>query len=94
VAVQDPTSRRRAIANINSLCAIATVLFQLTLTGRLLATLGIAVALCASPLAALLGMVTIASHPTPTVVAICEAVAQSRELCADEAWARNTYLRS
>lgn len=70
----DPIARRRMLANINSVSAIATVLFQLTLTGRLLAVAGVAMALSAAPLTAVMGMVAIAIHPTPSVVAISEAL--------------------
>ncbi|CAI6007246.1 unnamed protein product [Closterium sp. NIES-64] len=73
-SVVDPVQRRKAIANINSLSAVATVVFQLTLTGRLLTTFGVAAALAASPVAALIGMAAIAWHPTPLVVAGSEAL--------------------
>eukprot|EP00271_Cylindrocystis_brebissonii_P001452 TRINITY_DN1170_c0_g3_i2.p1 TRINITY_DN1170_c0_g3~~TRINITY_DN1170_c0_g3_i2.p1 ORF type:complete len:531 (-),score=85.02 TRINITY_DN1170_c0_g3_i2:428-1951(-) len=70
----DPVVRRKLLANINSLSAVATVTFQLTLTGRLLAYAGVPAALCAAPLTALLGMAAIALRPTAMVVGVSEAL--------------------
>eukprot|EP00850_Spirogloea_muscicola_P014246 SM000101S09244 [mRNA] locus=s101:43500:45478:- [translate_table: standard] len=71
--VESAVARRRLIANINSLSAVATFSFQLTVTGRVLEHLGVVAALCATPLAALAGMAAIALSPSPAVVTIAEA---------------------
>lgn len=62
------------LALVRLRCLSTALPFHLCpLQGRLLAFLGIAVALCASPVAALSGMLAIGLHPTPTTVAITEA---------------------
>lgn len=73
-SVEDPVARRILFANINTLSAIVTLSFQLTLTGRLLASTGIAAALCAAPVVAFLGFAAISLRPTPGVVACSEAL--------------------
>ncbi|XP_065870948.1 uncharacterized protein [Euphorbia lathyris] len=73
-AVTSSVGRRRLFAQINSFIAVFILAGQLTLTGRILTTAGVTVAICSAPAVAFGNLVAIAVWPTWIAVAICETM--------------------
>ncbi|KAM7277038.1 hypothetical protein ACFE04_018904 [Oxalis oulophora] len=72
--VSTSLGRRKLFAQINSFTAAFILVGQLTLTGRILTTVGVTAAICAAPFVAFLNFVSIAVWPTWAAVAASEIV--------------------
>lgn len=73
-AVTDPTGRRRLFAQINSFIAIFILTGQLTLTGRILTSAGVTLAICSAPFVAFANLIALAVWPTWIAVAVSETL--------------------
>jgi len=64
----DRAARTAFFANIDLIVNAITLAFQLFVTGRMLATLGVVVTLCVLPLVSLLGFAVLAASPSVAVI--------------------------
>ncbi|WP_309475401.1 MFS transporter [Pseudomonas sp. FW305-E2] len=64
----DRAARTAFFANIDLIVNAITLVFQLFVTGRMLATLGVVVTLCVLPLVSLLGFAVLAASPSVAVI--------------------------
>ncbi|XP_051143050.1 uncharacterized protein LOC127259631 isoform X2 [Andrographis paniculata] len=73
-AVASPVGRRKLFAQINSVIAVFILSGQLTLTGRILTTAGVTIAICSLPFVGFLNLVALAVWPSWIAVAISETL--------------------
>ncbi|KAL9255939.1 hypothetical protein AKJ16_DCAP05059 [Drosera capensis] len=74
MATSSAVGRRKLFAEINSFIAVFILAGQITLTGHILTTVGVTVAICSAPLVASLNWIVIAVWPTWVVIAISETI--------------------
>lgn len=73
-AVTSPVGRRKLFAQINSFIAVFILAGQLSLTGRILTTMGVTAAICSAPFVAFINLIAVAVWPTWISVAVCETL--------------------
>ncbi|KAL0321774.1 UNVERIFIED_CONTAM: hypothetical protein Scaly_2473800 [Sesamum calycinum] len=76
--VASPVGRRRLFAEINSFIAVFILGGQLTLTGRILTTAGVTIAICSAPFFGFINLIALAALPSWSTVAITETL---RKVC-------------
>ncbi|KAK4385251.1 hypothetical protein Sango_2649100 [Sesamum angolense] len=72
--VASPVGRRRLFAEINSFIAVFILGGQLTLTGRILTTAGVTIAICSAPFFGFINLIALAALPSWSTVAITETL--------------------
>ncbi|XP_020549026.1 uncharacterized protein LOC105160807 [Sesamum indicum] len=72
--VASPVGRRRLFAEINSFIAVFILGGQLTLTGRILTTAGVTIAICSAPFFGFINLIALAALPSWSTVAISETL--------------------
>lgn len=73
-AVASPVGRRKLFAQINSFIAVFILGGQLTLTGRILTTAGVTVAICSAPFMGFINLIALAVWPSWIAIAISETL--------------------
>lgn len=68
----DRATRTEFFANIDLIVNAITLVFQLLITGRMIASVGIVATLCVLPLVSLLGFAALAVSPSVTVVVVAQ----------------------